>query len=111
MMAISELGYGAQAKLAVGVTYRPAMRILSQRGFQMAWDGSVGQPGAGGVLVNMFAGEGAQLEEAAALGRLRDGLAVLAPELEQALTPRVMAAWPLQANMLPWRRWEPSMGL
>ena len=93
MMVINELGHGATAKLIVGADARPANgRIISDRGFETVWDSSVGQPGAGAVLTNCFAGDGAKGEEAQALARLQAGLAALSPELAQTLTPKVRAS-------------------
>lgn len=91
MKVIAELGYGAQAKLAVGMERRPPTRIYSDRGFQSAWDGSAGQAGNSGVLVNMFAG--ARSEEAQALDVLTHGLAAIDPQAARALTPKVRASF------------------
>jgi monoamine oxidase len=93
MMVINELGYGATAKLIVGAEAKPANgRIISDRGFQTAWDSSVGQAGAGAVLTNCFAGEAAKGEEAPALARLEAGLSALSPELARTLTPKLRAS-------------------
>jgi monoamine oxidase len=90
MMVINELGYGATAKLIVGASAKPAnSRIISDRGFQMMCESSVGQTGAGAVLTNLFAGDAAKGEEAAALARLQAGLSALSPELAGTLTPMV----------------------
>ncbi len=99
MRAINELGYGAHAKLAVGTSKRPwagetrSGTIYSDRGFQLVWDTSLGQPGEGGVLTNIIAGEAASGEEARALARLEAGLASLAPDIARSLTPKVRASF------------------
>jgi monoamine oxidase len=96
MKVIAELGYGAQAKLAVATSAPPAGRIWSDRGFQSAWNGAAGQPGEGGIVSNLFAGEAARGEEARALARLESGLASLSPDLARGLTPKLRASffWP-----------------
>jgi monoamine oxidase len=94
MMVINELGYGAAAKLIVGAQARPAnSRIISDRGFQMVWDSSIGQGGEGAVLTNYFAGEAAKGEETQALAKLEAGLAALSPELARTLTPKVRTSF------------------
>jgi monoamine oxidase len=93
MKVITELGYGAQAKLAVAMERKPPARVYSDRGFQLAWDGGAGQAGNGGVLVNMFAGPAARAEEAQALNRLTSGLAAIDPEIARAMMPKVRASF------------------
>ncbi len=108
MTVISELGYGANAKLAVGTSSRPWQggvagvqapvtgTIYSDRSFQLVWDTSAGQPGAGGVLTNYLAGDAARREEAQALAQLEAGMAALAPKVARALLPKIRASffWP-----------------
>lgn len=108
MTVINELGYGANAKLAVGTSSRPWQEgiarvaapvtgtIYSDRGFQLVWDTSVAQPGVGGILTNYLSGDAAKREEAQALARFESGLASLAPALARSLTPKVRASffWP-----------------
>lgn len=108
MTVINELGYGANAKLAVGTSSRswqegiagvPAPvtgTIYSDRGFQLAWETSAAQPGVGGVLTNYLSGDAAKREEAQALARLEAGLASLAPKIARSLMPKVRASffWP-----------------
>lgn len=108
MTVINELGYGANAKLAVGTSSRPWQEgiagvpapvtgtVYSDRGFQLVWDTSAAQPGAGGILTNYLSGDAARREEAQALARLESGLASLAPALARSLTPKVRASffWP-----------------
>ncbi len=59
--SIAELGYGTNAKLMVGVKERSwrarghSGAVLSDEGFQLAWDSSRMQPGTQGV-VSMFTG-------------------------------------------------------
>lgn len=108
MTVINELGYGANAKLAIGTSSRPWQdgiasvaapvtgTIYSDRAFQLVWDTSAGQPGVGGVLTNYLAGDAAKREEAQALAKLEAGLASLAPKVARALLPKVRASffWP-----------------
>ena len=108
MRAINELGYGVNSKLMVGTSSRPWRRsllglnaplsgsIYSDRGFQIVWDTSAGQAGAGGVLTNFLTGDIARGEEAGALANLQQGLQLLSPELAAAVTPNVRASffWP-----------------
>jgi monoamine oxidase len=108
MTVINELGYGANAKLSVGTSARPWQEgvaripapvtgtIYSDRGFQLMWDTSAGQPGIGGVLTNYLAGDPAKREEAQALARLEAGLASLSPAMARSLTPKIRASffWP-----------------
>ena len=112
MMVINELGYGANAKLMVGTDARPWKEgmaglsgpmngtVYSDRGFQLIWETSAGQQGAGGILSNYLAGDAARGEEAQALARLQAGLASLAPEVARSLTPKVRASlfWPSHAH-------------
>jgi monoamine oxidase len=94
MMVINELGYGAAAKLVVGADAKPAnSRIISDRGFQMVWDASLGQSGDGAVLTNFFSGDAAKGEEAQALAKLEAGLAALSPDLARTLTPKVRTSF------------------
>jgi monoamine oxidase len=104
MMVINELGYGANAKLAVGTNARPWRdgmagiegplngTVYTDRGFQLVWETSAGQRGDGGVLTNYLAGDAARGEEARALARLQAGLAALAPDVAGSLTPKVRAS-------------------
>lgn len=108
MMVINELGYGANAKLIVGTDARPWREgmagldgpmngtVYTDRGFQLMWETSAGQAGAGGVLTNYLAGDAARGEEARALARLQAGLAALAPDVARSLTPKVRTSlfWP-----------------
>lgn len=108
MKVINDLGYGANAKLAVGTSSRPWQEgiakvaapvtgtIHSDRGFQLVWDTSAGQPGVGGVLTNYLSGDPARREEAQALARLEAGLAALSPAMARSLMPKVRASffWP-----------------
>ncbi len=108
MTVINELGYGANAKLAVGTSSRPWQEgiagvpapvtgtIYSDRDFQLVWDTSAAQPGVGGVLTNFLSSDAAKLEEAQALARLEAGLESLAPKIARSLTPKVRASffWP-----------------
>jgi monoamine oxidase len=108
MKAINELGYGVNAKLMVGTSSRPwtgslmgintplSGSVYSDRGFQIVWDTSAGQEGAGGVITNFRTGALAQGEEAGALANLQKGLESLSPEFAKALTPNVRASffWP-----------------
>jgi monoamine oxidase len=108
MKAIMELGYGANSKLMVGTSSRPWQgqllginspltgTIYSDRGFQVIWDTSAGQEGAGGVITNFITGAAAKSEESAVLATLESSLASLSPDLASALTPRVRASffWP-----------------
>jgi len=112
MMVINELGYGANAKLMVGTSAKPWREgmagvagplngtVYSDRGFQLIWETSAGQPGAGGILTNYLAGEAARGEEAQALARLQAGLASLASDVARSLTPKVRASlfWPNHAH-------------
>ena len=105
---INELGYGANAKLAVGTSSRPWQEgvasvpapvtgtVYSDRGFEVMWDTSAAQPGIGGILTNYLSGEAAKREEAQALARLEAGLAALSPKVARALMPKVRASffWP-----------------
>ncbi len=108
MTVIKELGYGANAKLAIGTSSRPWQdgiagvpapvtgTIYSDRAFQLVWETSAGQPGAGGVLTNYLAGDAAKREEVQALERLQAGLDSLAPKVARTLLPKVRASffWP-----------------
>lgn len=108
MTVINELGYGANAKLAVATSSRPWQEgiaripapvtgaIYSDRGFQLVWETSAAQPGVGGVLTNYLSGDAARREEAQALARLESGLASLAPAIARSLTPKMRASffWP-----------------
>jgi monoamine oxidase len=108
MKAISELGYGVNAKLMVGTSSRPwtgslmgintplSGSVYSDRGFQIVWDTSAGQEGTGGVITNFLTGDIARSEEAGALANLQKGLASLSPEFAKALTPNVRTSffWP-----------------
>ena len=108
MKAINELGYGVNSKLMVGTSSRPwrsslmginaplSGSIYSDRGFQIVWDTSAGQEGAGGVITNFLTGAIARGEEAAALANLQKGLESLSPEMAKALMPNVRASffWP-----------------
>ena len=108
MKVINELGYGANAKLAVGTSSRPWQEglagipapvtgtVYSDRGFELMWDTSAAQPGIGGVLTNYLSGDAAKREEAQALARLEAGLAALSPKVARALLPKVRASffWP-----------------
>jgi monoamine oxidase len=108
MKVINELGYGVNSKLMVGTSSRPWRQqllginspltgtIYSDRGFQVVWDTSAGQDGAGGILTNFITGAAAKSEESAALGTLESSLASLSPDLAAALTTRVRASffWP-----------------
>lgn len=105
MTVINELGYGANAKLAIGTSSRPWQdgiagvsapvtgTIYSDRGFQLVWDTSAGQRGVGGVLTNYLSGDAAKREEAQALTRLEAGLAALAPKIASSLMPKVRASF------------------
>ena len=108
LKAISELGYGVNSKLMVGTSSRPwtgslmgintplSGSIYSDRGFQIVWDTSAGQEGAGGVITNFLTGDIARGEEAGALANLQKGLESLSPDFAKALTPNVRASffWP-----------------
>ncbi len=108
MQVINELGYGANAKLAVATSSRPWLRTLpdlhapmtaslySDRGFQRLWESSIGQPGEGGVLTNYLAGASARSEEAAVLATLERGLRALSPDISTTLIPRLRSSlfWP-----------------
>ena len=108
MTVINELGYGANAKLAIGTSSRPWQEgvagvdapvtgtIYSDRAFQTVWDTSAGQPGVGGVLTNYLAGDAARREEAQALSRLEASLASLDPKIARAMLPKIRASflWP-----------------
>ncbi|MEQ1781908.1 MAG: NAD(P)/FAD-dependent oxidoreductase [Hyphomonadaceae bacterium] len=108
MKVINELGYGANAKLAVGTSSRPWQEglagvpapvtgtLYSDRGFELMWDTSAAQPGIGGVLTNYLSGDAAKREEAQALARLEAGLAALSPKVARSLMPKVRASffWP-----------------
>jgi monoamine oxidase len=108
MKVINEMGYGVNAKMMVGTSSRPwhgqiagknvplSGTIYSDKGFQLVWDTSAGQPGEGGVLTNFLTGAPAKGEEAAALATLERTLTALSPEMGKALTPKVRASffWP-----------------
>jgi monoamine oxidase len=108
MRAINELGYGVNAKLMVATTSRPWTKsllginspltgtIYSDRGFQIVWDTSAGQDGAGGILTNFMTGQLAVGEETGALANMQQGLRSFSPELADALKPDVRASfsWP-----------------
>ena len=108
MTVINELGYGANAKLAVATSSRPWQEgiasvpapvtgtIYSDRGFELVWETSAAQPGIGGVLTNYLSGDAAKREEAQALARLEAGMASLAPKIARSLLPKVRASffWP-----------------
>lgn len=112
MMVINELGYGANAKLMVGTDARPWRQgmagldgplngtVYTDRGFQLVWETSMGQPGAGGILTNYLAGDAARGEEAQALARLQAGLTALSPDVSRSLTPKVRTSlfWPSHAH-------------
>lgn len=108
LTVIHDLGYGANAKLAVATSSRPwheglagipapmSGTIYSDRGFELVWETSAAQPGVGGVLTNYLSGDAAWREEAQALARLETGLDSLSPVMARALTPRIRASffWP-----------------
>jgi monoamine oxidase len=113
--AIAKLGYGRNSKLMVATKSRPwrdgAMvglnvptsgSIYSDRGFQVAWDTSAGQPGETGILTNFMADEHAMGDEASSLAALQAGLRTLAPTLASALTPETKASffWPRHPHTL-----------
>ncbi len=115
MKAINELGYGANSKLMVATTSRPwqdssilglnkpiSGTIYSDRGFQVVWDTSAGQPGTGGVMTNFMAGDLALSEDAAALANMQKGVRSLSPRLADALKPELHTSffWPKHPHTL-----------
>lgn len=109
--AIAELGYGNNAKLMVATRARPWTSgaaafngaLYSDRGMQIVWETSRGQPGAGGVLTNFMAGARSDLDEGAALASLTAGLTGLSPALGAAVDPTVKASF-------FWNRYPHSLG-
>jgi monoamine oxidase len=114
--AIAELGYGRNSKLMVATKSRPwtdggmvglrntptSGSIYSDRGFQVVWDTSAGQPGTGGVITNFTADEHAMEDEAGLLRDLQKGLKSLAPKLLTALNPEKTTSflWPRYPHVL-----------
>jgi len=92
--AIAGLGYGNNAKLMVATKTRPwtgggasafAGALYSDRGAQVVWETSRGQPGKGGVLTNFMAGPRSDLSESELLESLGRNLAALSPGFGAAL--------------------------
>lgn len=101
LRAVRDLGYGDNAKIMVGTKSRPwntqapswpapaSGEFFSDR-FQLVWDTSRGQPGAGGVLTNFLSGAH---DHIAAYDAMRAGLAEFSPAIVESLDENVMASW------------------
>ncbi len=109
MTAINTMGYGVNSKLMVSTKSRPwrtpatlgqkaelSGSIYTDRGFQLVWDTSAGQPGELGVLTNYLTGQAARGEEGPPLAALQAGLRELSPQLADALDADTRASffWP-----------------
>lgn len=86
--AIAELGYGTNAKLMTGwsrrewrLSHGATGTVMTDAGFQIAWETSRAQPGSAGVLTNftggaegLAAGRGTAAERAVELAARLDGI-------------------------------------
>jgi monoamine oxidase len=87
LKAIQELGYGHNAKVMVGFKSRPWQKLgysgatYTDEAFQLAWDNSFLQPGAGGGLT-LYSGGKRGLE--AGNGTAEEAAARLLPGIERA---------------------------
>lgn len=107
--AINELGYGTGAKLVLQFTARPwrkkgpwgapnVARILTDAGFQTAWEETRGQSGTAGMIACVMGGEaGAALTDTSPAGVQAAATAFLT-QLE-AILPGISATWTGRATL------------
>jgi monoamine oxidase len=100
--AISELGYGTNAKLMIGFGRRPWRdhgangASMSDLAFQTTWETSRKQPGAAGILTNFTGGEhGVELGEGSAADQATRAVA----ELERVFPGVAVARGAREARM------------
>lgn len=97
--AIRALGYGDNAKIMTATRARPWKEpsangfsftgaVYSDRGFDIVWDASRGQDGAGGVLTNFLASTPDESGLRARIDALEQGLSALNPAIGETLDGR-----------------------